>query len=124
MVKNCPRKSQLQQQQRTGAAVHNMQATIEGPIIQLGRLEAPPLVTNARLFAFTKEEVARTSNDVIGQTLVNFRIARVLFDTVPHTCSSPHHLLVHLIDHRIGWDIGSPLHDCQDKSWCRLIGYG
>ena len=56
-------------------AMHNMQTAIKGPTIQQGRLEAPSPVTNARVFAFTKEEVARTSNVVTGQTLVNFIIA-------------------------------------------------
>ena len=57
-----------------------MQATIEGPTIQQGRLEAPPPTTNSR-FAFTKDEVAGTSNVIIGQTLVTSKIAQVLFDT-------------------------------------------
>ena len=58
MVKNCPKRSLSQQQQRTGATMHNIQATIEGPMIQQGRLEAPPLAPNTRVFDFTKVEVA------------------------------------------------------------------
>ena len=58
-----------------------MQAAIKGPTIQQGRLEGPRPATNARVFAFTKEEVAGTSNVVTGQTLVNFKTAQVLFNT-------------------------------------------
>ena len=76
MVKNCPNKSKSRQQQRTDAIVHNMHATIEGPLyIQQGRLEAPPPSTNSMVFTFTKEEVVGTSNVVTGQTLVTSKIA-------------------------------------------------
>ena len=58
-----------------------MQAAIEGPMIQQGRLEALPQIMNTRVIAFTKKEGTGTSNVGTGQTLVNFRTARVLFDT-------------------------------------------
>ena len=80
-AKNCLRRAVAQQQQRIGVLVHNIQAAIKGLTIQQGRLEAPPPAANARIFAFTVEEAATTSNVVIGQILVNLGIEHVLFDT-------------------------------------------
>lgn len=61
--------------------LNNMQAAIEGPLIQQGRLEAPPPTTNARVYAITKDDAAETSTVVTGQILIINQIANALFDT-------------------------------------------
>ncbi|GMN29116.1 hypothetical protein TIFTF001_044318 [Ficus carica] len=58
------------------AQLHSMQTTLDGPHISQGRLEAPPLTTNARIFTMTKEEAAAETS-----TVVNNQYANVLFDT-------------------------------------------
>ena len=61
--------------------MHSMQATLDGPKIQQERLKVSPSATNARVFAFTKKEVARTSNIVTNQILVAQKPSYILFDT-------------------------------------------
>ena len=83
MARECPNKMKHQQQQPVQRAqLHHMPAVIEGPLIQQGRLEAPPTTTNARVYALTKEEVeAGTSNVVTGYISIFNHKAHVLFDT-------------------------------------------
>ncbi|XP_074562767.1 uncharacterized protein LOC141819334 [Curcuma longa] len=58
-----------------------MPAALEGPQLNQGRLEAPPVVTNARVFSITKEDVANASTVVTGQIYVYSQFATTLFDT-------------------------------------------
>ncbi|CAH9081843.1 unnamed protein product [Cuscuta europaea] len=65
MSRDCPRKNQQNYQithmprnPTPSAAVHNMQAYLEGPSIQQGRLEAPPEAPVARVFTISKEEAS------------------------------------------------------------------
>ncbi|XP_074576215.1 uncharacterized protein LOC141832651 [Curcuma longa] len=68
----CPTKFQAASQQpqpqmqyqKAPASLHYMQSTLEGPHIGQGRLEAPPVMTNARVFSLTKEDVANASTVV------------------------------------------------------------
>ncbi|XP_074560800.1 uncharacterized protein LOC141816986 [Curcuma longa] len=81
----CPTKSQKsqassqqpQQQlqyQKAPAQLHYMPAVLEGPQISQGRLEAPPAMTNARVFSITREDVANASTVVTDEdTLTNVR---------------------------------------------------
>ncbi|XP_074556487.1 uncharacterized protein LOC141812357 [Curcuma longa] len=67
----CPNKfqappQQQMQSQNAPAQLHYMQSTLEGPHIGQGRLEAPPVATNARVFSLTKEDVANASTVVTG----------------------------------------------------------
>ncbi|XP_074559874.1 uncharacterized protein LOC141815910, partial [Curcuma longa] len=88
----CPTKSQKsqassqqpQQQlqyQKAPAQLHYMQAALEGPQISQGRLEAPPAMTNARVFSITREDVANASTVVTGQIFIYSQYANALFDT-------------------------------------------
>ncbi|KAL5562561.1 hypothetical protein UlMin_032308 [Ulmus minor] len=57
-----------------------MQALLEGPPINQGRLEAPK--PEAKIYAYTKEDVdAGTSNVVTGQLFITNVTLRVLFDS-------------------------------------------
>ncbi|XP_074562798.1 uncharacterized protein LOC141819374, partial [Curcuma longa] len=56
-------------------------AALEGPHISQGRLEAPPVMTNARVFSITKEDVANASTVVTGQIIIYSQYANALFDT-------------------------------------------
>ncbi|CAH9101777.1 unnamed protein product [Cuscuta epithymum] len=65
MSRDCPRKNQQSYQitqiprnPAPPAVVHNMQAYLEGPSIQQGRLEAPPEAPVARVFTISKEEAS------------------------------------------------------------------
>ncbi|XP_074570600.1 uncharacterized protein LOC141827279 [Curcuma longa] len=55
---------QQMQYQKAPGQLHYMQAALEGPQISQGRLEAPPVTTNARVFSLTKEDVANASTVV------------------------------------------------------------
>ncbi|XP_042467063.1 uncharacterized protein LOC122050201 [Zingiber officinale] len=58
-----------------------MQAALEGPQISQGRLEAPPVTTDARIFSITKEDAANASTVVTAEIIVFNQYATVLFDT-------------------------------------------
>ncbi|XP_074559868.1 uncharacterized protein LOC141815899 [Curcuma longa] len=85
----CPTKSQASSQQpqqqlqyqKAPAQLHYMQAALEGPQISQGRLEAPPVMTNARVFSITREDVANASTVVTGQIFIYSQYATALFDT-------------------------------------------
>ena len=78
-----------------------MQAAIDGPYISQGRLEAPPVTKNAKIFTMTKEEaIAGTSTVVTGQILVNNQHVNVLFDT-----GATHSFVSTSFAKRIGWDL-------------------
>ncbi|XP_074592496.1 uncharacterized protein LOC141848370 [Curcuma longa] len=69
MARNCPKKTGLPTPQLTQygdrpAQLHQMQATLEGPLLSQGRLEAPSSMTNARTFSLTREDVANASTVV------------------------------------------------------------
>ena len=86
LARNCPTQSQalpLQNSQNmsTPAQLHQMQAATEGTSISQGRLEAPPTMTNARVYSLTKEDVANASTVVTGQLLIYNQYVVVLFDT-------------------------------------------
>ncbi|CAH9101779.1 unnamed protein product [Cuscuta epithymum] len=88
MSRDCPRKNQQSYQitqiprnPAPPAVVHNMQAYLEGPSIQQGRLEAPPEAPVARVFTISKEEASINPGVVTGQILVLNKYANVLFDT-------------------------------------------
>ena len=58
-----------------------MQPTLEGPVIQQRRLEAPPIApannnTNARVFTITREDMANMSNVVTSQIYIFNRLAK------------------------------------------------
>ncbi|GMN29817.1 hypothetical protein TIFTF001_047969 [Ficus carica] len=69
LSKDCPNKTYqpFQQRQRRNppAQLHSMQAVLEGLHIFQGRLEAPPLTTNVRIFTMTKEEAAVETSTVV-----------------------------------------------------------
>ncbi|CAH9069856.1 unnamed protein product [Cuscuta europaea] len=74
--RECPRKSQQGYQfvQTSGnsvpsAAVHNMQAYLEGPSIQQGRMEAPPEAPVARVFTISKKEASINPSGVTDKTM-------------------------------------------------------
>ncbi|XP_074590053.1 uncharacterized protein LOC141845970 [Curcuma longa] len=69
MTRSCPTRANQPQQQSNPygggpAQLHQMQTALEGPHINQGRLEAPSVTTNARVFAITKEEAANASTVV------------------------------------------------------------
>ena len=58
-----------------------MQAALEGPLINQGRLEAPLATTNTCVYAITKKEAVEASTVVIGPVLIFNYVANVLFDS-------------------------------------------
>ncbi|XP_074562797.1 uncharacterized protein LOC141819370, partial [Curcuma longa] len=86
LARACPNKFKAPQQQSAQyggkpAQLHHMAAALEGPYLSQGRLEAPPVSTNARVFSLTKEEAASASTVVTGQVVIFQHLATVLFDT-------------------------------------------
>ena len=84
--RNCPmgrqgQGGQNQQQRQQRPQLHAAQASIEGPRINQGRLEAPQH-PDAHVHAFTKADVeAGPFTVVTGQILVTTYYANVLFDS-------------------------------------------
>ena len=86
MAKQCPNKTSLPQPQSIQyggqpAQLHQMQAALDGPHISQGRLEAPQVMTNARIYSLTREDVTNASTVVTGQISILQQSTTVLFDT-------------------------------------------
>ncbi|XP_042445685.1 uncharacterized protein LOC122030540 [Zingiber officinale] len=66
LAKACPNKFKAPQQQSVQyggrpTQLHHMITSLEGPYLSQGRLEAPPVQTDATVFSLTKEEAASAS---------------------------------------------------------------
>ena len=86
MAKQCPNKTSLPQPRpiqygSQPAQLHQMQATLDGPHISQGRLDAPPAMTNARIYSLTREDVANASTVVTSQISILQQSTTILFDT-------------------------------------------
>jgi len=87
-LKDCPKQNIVQNKQNDrDGRLNFMQATLEGPPIFQGRLEAPPNIQTPpppqdRIYAYTNADaLASTSNVVTGQLLLVRYDVFVLFDS-------------------------------------------
>ncbi|XP_042380119.1 uncharacterized protein LOC121972529 [Zingiber officinale] len=83
MARNCPTHIQTPQPQNVPnrgipPQLHLMQAALEGPQISQGRLEAPPVTTNARIHSLTREDGTSASTVITGQIPIIGHYANML----------------------------------------------